>query len=270
MKITSSRRDEILKQKAEYEADRAARQAKYDEQQHRFYQAEYDVTSLVEDEIKSQLDRFGALQFDVSVTRGKWGNSGLYVRIECNEHNKFEEDVALSWSYQVNLTKDGEVQKESSSWSGLKATTEAQIESLTQTLDALKYLNRVDWATVLNKEMPNYRDYFTEDDPRYDRDTPNFDQMLMEADIEESIGKDVLLKGYASINQRGYGVGSAYYMILKETPAQYTVCRIPGYVVNNEEYDLKDVVEKNKRFAERMRKDKLIQLLNKPIETLEV
>lgn len=270
MKITCNRRDEILKQKAEWEAERDARQAKYDEQAQRFHQAEYDVTSLIEDEVKSQLDRFRALQFDIRVGRGKYGDGGLYIRIECNENNKFDDDVALSWSYEVNLTKRGELQKESSSWSGLKATTEAQMESLTQTLEALKYLNSVDWSTVLNKEMPKYKDYFTEDDPRYDRDKPNFDQMLMEADIEECIGKDVLLKGYASINQRGYGIGTAYYMILKETPSQYQVVRIPGYVMNDEGYDLKDVVERNKKYSERMRKDKLIQLLNKPIETLEV
>lgn len=270
MKITCGKRDEILKQKEEYEADRAERQAKYNEQEQRFRQAEYDVTSLVEDEVKSQLDRFNALQFDVSVTRGSYNNVGLYILIQCNENNKFDVDVALSWDYRVDLTKDGEVRKESSSWSGLKATTEAQIESLTQTLEALKYLNSVDWSTVLNKEMPKYKDYFTEDDPRYDRNKPDFDKLLLEADIEEVIGKDILLKGYSSINQRGYGVGSTYYMILKETPAQYTVCRIPGYTVNNEEYDLKEVVEKNKKYAYRMRKDTLIQLLYKPIETLEV
>ena len=87
---------------------------------------------------------------------------------------------------------------------------------------------------------------------------------------QECIGKDILLKGYASINQRGYGIGTAYYMILKETPSQYQVAAIPGYVINNEEYDLKDIVEKNKKYSQRMSKDKLIQLLSKPIETLEV
>lgn len=144
------------------------------------------------------------------------------------------------------------------------------MESLTQTLEALKYLNSVDWSVVLDKEMPKYSDYFKQDTTKFDRERPDFDKMLMEADIEECIGKDILLKGYASINQRGYGIGTVYYMILKETPSQYQVVRIPGYAVNNEEYNLKDVVEKNKNYSERMRKDKLIQLLNEPIETLEV
>lgn len=270
MKITCTKREDIIKQREAYEAERAARQARYDEQTRKYYAAEYAITSVVANELKSQLSKYSALQFDVYVDRDDWELRGLRVRVLCNEHNKFDDDVALSWNYYVNLDKSGSVNKESSSWSGLKATTEAQLESLTQTLDALKYLNSIDWATLLNKELPKYADYVTELNPGYDRDVPNFDYMLMEADIEEAIGKDVLLKGYSSINQRGYGVGSTYYMILKETPTQYTVCRIPGYAVNNEEYDLKDVVERNKNYTERMRKDKLIQLLNKPIETLEV
>ena len=270
MKITCNRRDDILKQKSEYEAKRAERQARYDEQSKRFYQAENDITSMVEDEIKHQLSRFKALNFYVSVDRGRWRTPGLRVRVECNEDEKFNDNVALAWNYNANLNEDGEVEKETSSWSGLKATTADQLESLTETLEALKYLNSVDWATVLNKEMPKYKDYITEEDPRFDSDKPDFDRMLMEADIEECIGKDVLLKGYASINQRGYGLGTAYYMILKETPSQYQVVKIPGYAVNNEEYNLKDVVEQSKNYSERMRKDKLIQLLNNPIETLEV
>lgn len=270
MKITCNRRDEILKQKAEWEAERDAAQAKHDEEKQSFYQAEYEVTSVVKDELEHQLSRFRALQFDVSVQRGNYGEKGLYVRVECNEHNKFDDDVALSWNYNAELDKDGNVLKETSSWSGLKATTASQMESLTQTLEALKYLNSVDWSVVLDKEMPKYSDYFKQDTTKFDRERPDFDKMLMEADIEECIGKDVLLKGYASINQRGYGIGTAYYMILKETPSQYQVVRIPGYAVNNEEYNLKDVVEKNKNYSERMRKDKLIQLLNNPIETLEV
>ena len=270
MKISCNRRDEILRQKAEWEAERDAAQAKHDEEEQSFYQAEYEVTSVVKDELEHQLSRFRALQFDVSVQRGHYREKGLYVRVECNEHNKFDDDVALSWNYNVELDKDGNVLKETSSWSGLKATTASQMESLTQTLEALKYLNSVDWSVVLDKEMPKYRDYFKQDMTKYHRDVPNFDQMLLEADIEESIGKDVLLVGGSSVNQRGYPIGRAYYMILKETPSQYEIAKIPGYDLDDDDVDIKSIVEKNKKYSYRIRKDKLIQLLNKPIETVEV
>lgn len=269
MKITCNRRDEILKQKAEWEAERDARQAKYDEQEQRFRQAEYDVTSVVENEIKSQLSKFTALQFDVRVDRARFGGEGLYIRVVCNENNKFSEDSALSWSYQASF-EDGQVKKETSSWSGLQATTEKQMESLTQTLEAIRYLNSVDWSSLLNKEMPNYKDYFTETNPSFDRNEPDFDKMLMEADIEECIGKDILIKGTNSIDSRGYFRGTAYYMILKETPTQYLVAKIPGYIVDSDEYDTKTYVEKNKGYADRVKKENLIRLLNQPIETVEV
>lgn len=270
MKITCTKREDIIKQREAYEADRAARQARHDEQERKYDEAEDAITSAVANEIKSQLSKYSVLHFDVEVDRNNWRLPGLRIRVLCNERNLFDDDTALAWNYDVKLDESGNVNKESSSWSGLKATTKAQLESLTQTLDALKYLNSVDWATLLNKELPKYADYVTESDPRYDRDVPNFDYMLMEADIEECIGKDILLKGYSSIDQQGHEAGSAYYMILKETPSQYQVVRIPGYVVNNEGYDLKDVVKRGKNYPERMRKDKLIQLLNQPIETLEV
>lgn len=270
MKITCTKREDIIKQREAYEADRAARQARHDEQERKYDEAEDAITSAVANEIKSQLSKYSVLHFDVEVDRNNWRLPGLRIRVLCNERNLFDDDTALAWNYEVKLDESGNVNKESSSWSGLKATTKAQLESLTQTLDALKYLNSVDWATLLNKELPKYADYVTESDPRYDRNVPDFDHMLMEADIEECIGKDILLKGYPSINQRGLGAGSAYYMILKETPSQYQVVRIPGYVVNNEEYDLKDIVNRSKNYPERMHKDKFIQLLYQPIETLEV
>ena len=107
MKITCNRRDEILKQKAEWEAERDAAQAKHDEEKQRFYQAEYEVTSVVKDELEHQLSRFRALQFDVSVQRGNYGKKGLYVRVECNEHNKFDDDVAHRNETLLEDTRNG-------------------------------------------------------------------------------------------------------------------------------------------------------------------
>ena len=270
MKITCTKREDIIKQREAYEADRAARQARHDEQERKYDEAEDAITSAVANEIKSQLSKYSVLHFDVEVDRNNWRLPGLRIRVLCNERNLFDDDTALAWNYNVNLDESGNVNKESSSWSGLKATTKAQLESLTQTLDALKYLNSVDWATLLNKELPKYADYVTESDPRYDSDVPNFDYMLMEADIEEAIGKDVLLKGGASIDDNtGRKRGEAYYLILKQTPMQYEICRIPGYAIESTD-NLKELVEKNKKYSERISKAKFIKLLNKPIETLEV
>ncbi len=59
-------------------------------------------------------------------------------------------------------------------------------------------------------------------------------------------------------------------MILKETPSQYEVVRIPGYIISDNKDELESVVEHYKQYSYRLRKDNLIRLLDKPIEYLEV
>ena len=63
----------------------------------------------------------------------------------------------------------------------------------------------------------------------------------------------------------------SYYMILRQTPSQYEVISIPGYVINDERTDIREVVEKNKgKYSYRIKKSKLFDLIDQPIEALEV
>lgn len=266
MKITCTKRDDILKRKSEYEADRASRQSKYDAQYRKYLEEDGRREEKIRNDV---IGAIGETSLDLTVdVIGRFEHK-YEIRVS-DEDDKFNEDKALSWDWKVYLDKNGDVKKESSSWSGMNAVTAKNLSNLKEIVRVLEILHNIDFKMLLEDiRPPRYQDYVTENNPKYET-APDFDRELMEADIEECIGKDVLLKGYASINQRGYGIGTAYYMILKETPSQYQVVRIPGYAVNNEEYNLKDVVEKNKNYSERMRKDKLIQLLNNPIETLEV
>lgn len=272
MKITCNRRDDILKRKAEYEADYNSRKARHDEQQDAYYRAERDVAELVESEVRSRLDAFRALQFDIRADRGRWGSGGMMIRIQCNENNKFDDDVALSWSYNVEMGKEGNVTKESSSWSGLKATTEAQMESLVQTVEALKYLNSVDWSVVLNKQMPKYKDYVTESDPQYDKDKPNFERELFEADLEEAIGANAIVKGKAG-EPSGFRNGiEIYYMIHKETPAQYAVSEALGYRVDAiiaEQGKEAGIASVRDGYQYRIKKDKFAELVSNPIQIIK-
>lgn len=267
MKITCNRRDDVIKRRDEYEADYAAKQERYKAQRESFYRAERDVTSLVEEELGAQLRTYPALQFDIRASRGDWDSDGMSIRIECNENNKFDDNVALSWSYNVELNKAGEVTKESSSWSGLKATTPAQLESLSQTLEALKYLNSVQWDVVLNKEMPKYEDYFTESIPSR-RDRPNFEQELVEADLEDAVGTNKLVRGKAT-NATGYR-GEGYYLLLKETPTQYVTIFIPDYYLSNmlSRNTLDNVISsvKDNWSSCRILKSKLTEIFGKEIQ----
>lgn len=271
MKITCNRRDDIIKRRDEYEADYNAKQERYEAQREAFYRAERDVTSLVEEEVGAQLRTYPALQFNIHASRGRWGSGGMSIRIQCNENNKFDDNVALSWSYDVELNKAGEVTKESSSWSGLKATTPEQMESLVQTVEALKYLNSVDWATVLNKKLPEYDDYFKEPSPSR-RDRPNFERELFEADLEEAVGQPVIVKGNAGPSS-GFREGvQLYYMIHKETPAQYVVSEAWGAKVDQiiaEEGKDAAIAHVKDAYQYRIKKDNFQKLVSNPIEMIK-
>lgn len=271
MKITCNRRDDIIKRRDEYEADYNARKQKHDEQYEQYRRAEYDVLHLVEEEVGAQLASFRSLQFDIRANRGRWGSGGMSIYILCNENTKFSDDVALAWRYEVELDKAGDVTKESSSWSGLKATTEAQMQSLIETVEALKYLNSVDWATVLNKELPKYDDYVTEHEPSR-RERPNFERELFEADLAEAVGTDAIVKGKAGPSS-GYRQGvTIYYMIHKETPAQYAVSEYWGGQVDetlaNEGKEAAINLVKN-GYQYRIKKETLEQLISSPIEIIK-
>lgn len=239
-KITADRREDILKRKAEYEAKRAEYEADRDERSHKFEMAEYDVMNPIKQQLESDLSVFNLLQFVVRVER-HYGGKGVRVRIECNENRKFDDSVALAWNYDVNLTKDGEVKRESSSWSGMSAVTPEQVASLKQTVEAVEYLLNLDWASLLNVTLPHYRDYYDGALPEPERE--DFDAELREAELEGYIGTDtlILVENFESSGWRGREV---YVRLIRETPSQY-VCNI------FHPYELSSFKEQGRKLADR-------------------
>lgn len=270
MKITASKRDDILKQKEEYDADRARRKKLHDDDMSKYHGAVWDEFEAVKSKIVEELKQFN-LDIRVDVNYARIGRKGVRVYI-ADEDNKFSPDKSLSWSYRCEIDEQtGEVEKESSSWSGLQAVTETQLNHLKEVVKCLEHINQMDWKTLLDVELPKYRDYVTHPDPAYtDKDVPDYNRMLKEAEIEEVIGQDILVSG-TSLNGRG----KAYYLILKETPKQYEVCQIYAYylddaIAGNSDRTVADIVEANRKYTERVTKDKLFGLLSNPLETLEV
>lgn len=231
MKITATRKEDILREKAAYEEREAARKARYDESNKKFREAEDAILEPLKTEIERALEQYTALTFMVRVERN-WRDS-IEVRIQCNENEKFDDDVALAWDYTINVSSKGEVKRETSSWSGLKATTEAQMTSLRQTLAALETINGFDWEWLLSKavkNMPQYEDYFkSEDVTREPR--PDFEAQLLEAELEELVGtnKLILVQPFESAWYRG----QEYVQLVRETPKQYEVRQYPYYRFSN-------------------------------------
>lgn len=239
-KITADRREDILKRKAEYEAKRAEYEADRDERARKFHMAEYDVMNPIKQQLESDLSVFDLLQFDVTVER-YYGGKNVRVRIECDENRKFDDSTALAWSYDVSLTKDGEVKRESSSWSGMKAVTPEQVASLKQTVEAVEYLLNLDWASLLNVTLPRYRDYY--DGALSEPEKEDFDAELREAELEEYIGTDTLIL-VDNFESSGWPGREVYVRLIRETPSQY-ICNI------FHPYELTSFKEQGRKLEER-------------------
>ena len=178
-----------------------------------------------------------------------------------DEDDKFNPDKALSWSWKVYLTKEGEVTKESSSWSGLNAVSKKNLDNLKQILSVLEKLNSIDWKSVLSVEPPHHDDYITENDPEWDRDVPDFDKELLEADIEELIGTN---QGVLRDSGSKYYRGNVYSVIVKQSGSQYTVADVPEFTVENNRPV--DISSKIRGESYRISKDKFFQGLVEPLQ----
>lgn len=259
MKITCTKRDDILKRKQEYEADRAQRQARYDAQSKNYDDEDISRKKSIEDAVKQQLGDTG-LDLSVSVRDASWGNHSYQVDIS-DEDDKFNPDKALSWSWKVYLTNEGEVTKESSSWSGLNAVSKKNLDNLKKILSVLEKLNSIDWKSVLSVRPPKYNDYITEKDPQWDRDVPDFDKELLEADIEELIGTN---QGVLRDSGSKYYRGNVYSVIVKQSGSQYTVADVPEYTVSqNRSVDISSKIDSE---SYRISKDKFFQGLVQPLQ----
>lgn len=236
MKITSSRRDDILKQKAEYESAYDKYRQDSEARGNAYRRAKYDAMEPIKKKLESKLSQFTALDVQVDVDRGYsrrdyTATNTVDVKISVNERDHFDENTALSWSYNVSIT-DGEVVKESSSWSGLKACTEAQMESLRQTVRALEWLNSVDWAELLVADFPE-RDSFYEGALEAP-DRRNFKDELTYATISDLLGTNKFIK-VENFPSSPYNGRYIWINPIGETNSQWKVKLISGWAMNNRE-----------------------------------
>lgn len=270
--VKASKLDDIRKARDEWDADYNNKQAKYDEQRSKYEEAISAVQNRLKEEIEKGLSKYDALVFDVYVNRHY--DKHLEAVIKCGESKMFDDNVALAWDYRVEYRFGGsQFTKETGSWSGLKATTDAQIKWLEQSIEAIKYLNSLDWETLLNPEdIPDYDDYVTEEKPSR-RSRPDFESQEFNAQLESFVGKDILVKGTASPN--GYiqeGV-DGWYKIYRETPKFYKVGFVPDSWIHDPDSIMHDNIEQIKSYLNsqyNLRKDRTKEFISSPIETLEL
>lgn len=241
-----ARRDDILRRKQAY--DDAVNKQKEERNQYR--KAEWDVMKGVEELVLQKIGKT-SLNLDVSVDRA-W-RTGLEVRI--NNGNNPHDDQALNWNWQAKITDDGDVKKDSGSWSGLSAITSEQIANLKESVRVIEVLNNLDWKNLLTVELPNYSDYIKTELPEQE----NFDQQLVEADVEDAAEQGLLIKGH------GYKMyaprATVFYNVLNMTDKSFRVQEV-------HEDDLSDESRWGSPYT--IRKDKFFEVIDKPIKTAEV
>lgn len=265
MKITCNRRDDILKRKQEYESDRAKRQAKYDEEYKAWRDEDYSRGQSLK---KAVIRAIGSTTLDLTIDVSMSFGNGYRVRVS-DEDNKFDDDKALSWTWEVSLDKNGDLKKESSSWSGMNAVSAANLSNLKEIVRVLEILNNIDFKTMLHRVTPpEPNDYITGPNPKYET-APNFDEELMEVDVEECIGTRKGILGTYSKYYRG----DVYHFIMKQTPSSYTVWDIPAYYVENHEGSLSDLYEKfyakRNEYNYTMRKNKFFETIEQNVTIVD-
>ena len=152
---------------------------------------------------------------------------------------------------------DGQIEKESGSWSGLTAISPENIDNLKESVRILEILNNIDWEHVLNVEFPKFNDYVTEENPG---ERKSFTNELASADIEDAIDAGLGIKGYGYKYYKS--TAPVVYKVIGETDKQYLVQEIYESYVGDESQYLAPY---------RVNKAKFIKdLVKRPISTVEV
>lgn len=240
-----SRRDDILKRKQAYEDAYSRRRSEHTG----YTKMRYSVLNKLTELVKSKI---GDTSLNLNVSSDQ--DFGGQITVTVNNGNNPHDEQALNWNWSVSLTPEGEIKRDSGSWSGLSAITPQHLENLKESVRVLEILNNIDWANILNVELPQYDDYVKTQLP----ENEDFDQQLLEEDVKDAIAEGKLIKGhgYKYYNSRA----TVFYHVLKETPKQYTV----------EEINEDDVSDESRWPSYRIPKETFMQLISTPLQTVEV
>lgn len=275
MKITANRKEDILRRKAEYEADVAKRQEEYDAQYEKYGEAREAVFAPVREQLERMFKKYPRLDAEIRVEDASFRQPGLRVEIRVNDRNVHDEKKALSWNYDAYLGKDGEVVRETGSWSGLNAVTEEQLEQLEQSLMVLKELKDLDWKGLLNKTMPEYQDYVTVKNPSWGS-KPDFNKELRAAELEDIIGQPKFIEvkpftssWYYPSSTRFSRPSNVYVAIVKDSGSQYTIKEMSKWEYDHSEKK-EELVKKSwdRANSHRVKKDQIIPV--DPINIIDV
>lgn len=240
-----SKRDDILRRKQAWENLRNKGREEYDQYENARDSVFEALQAVVRDKIGST-----SLSLNVRASKNRGGAS-----VHVDNGDSPHDEQALNWRWNVTLSDEGEIEKESGSWSGLSATTPEQIDNLKESVRIIEILNNLDWGKILNVELPRYRDYVKTEVPERE----NFEKQLLEADVEDAAEQGLLIKGHG---YRFYGDhATVFYNILSMADKSFKVQEI-------HEDEVSDESKWGPSYS--IRKDKFFEVIDNPIQTVEV
>lgn len=240
-----AKRDDILRRKQAWENLENKSREEYDQYENARDSVFEAIQAIVKDKIGST-----SLSLNIRASKNRGGTS-----VHVDNGDSPHDEQALNWQWNVTLSDEGEIEKDSGSWSGLSATTPEQIDNLKESVRIIEILNNLDWGKILNVELPRYKDYVKTEVPQRE----NFEEQLLEADIEDAAEQGLLIKGH------GYKMyvprATVFYNVLNMTAKSFRVQEV------HEDY-LSDESRWGDPYT--IRKDKFFEVIDKPIKTAEV
>lgn len=272
MRIYSGRYEQLLREKAEYDRKNGEYDTAMDVAWRKYESAKDDIIQPIVDMVEKGLAKYDLL--DIEVTGGTRYGENIEITVKCNEMSNRKESHSLRWTYNVWFNRStNEVEKESNSWSGVNLTTPEQLADLKQTVQAVEFLQSLDWASMLSQTLPKIRD-FSEGIERPDNRYRDFTSELKEAKFDDCVGERVAIRGHAT-ETSGYREGTeGYYILTGATPKQYKCYFISDwsivYVMDRDNCSKEVAIATLSEDADefRIRKDTLINISGKLADSL--
>lgn len=256
--INCSRVDDLKKEAETYDAKRSEAEKMRNSEKLEYRNAVSLLTKSIEKSILAKLASCNTSDINIQINQSFGDEFEIIINNGENPHNKSQ---GLSWNWRVSVDYDGNIKKDSGSWSGLKAITKEQINDLRNTVEILSILNDMNWKDVfdvIRKNYPEYEDYIKTEVPK----TRNFDKEIEEAEIDECVGNtNLAIEGEKGASKYFSIMRPFYYIIEKETPSQFRVQEV-AFNDNMTEAEFGDVYN--------IKKDKFYSCIKRPLNIIEI
>jgi hypothetical protein len=255
MRIQSSRLSELRKQRQQYIDIHENAVKEYNGQVESYQQARTDLFTNVENEVRAaltpEIDKFPGIKLEVSegyenqvcvnlVYRSPKSEDSYRSYVSWDGPRGSGHAKGISFNLVIYLTykydKDDVIVDKRPSLD-VNFLDSDDYDMLVDLRDLFKKVDKISWKRVLgkaNRRYPKREEYVTRENPG-ELNTKAFDQSMTEAEIEQTLGKDLWIKViYTGPSTRADHMwGEHWIRLVKVARAFYYVNAIEGWDVRN-------------------------------------